>query len=268
MSSRLRVTSPPPACDFLASFFGGFGDDDGRDAAAGLLDRLLRALGGADAGDREFLLDLAGEDDLGALGAARDEARLLEAGEVDRLGADLGEVARAHFGRLGDGHGEEAALGQAPLQRHLAALEADLVVAAGAGLLALVAASRGLAQARADAAADAAAVLLGARGGLDVFSSIALFLDLHQVAHLVDHSADRRACPRPRRCARGGAGPGPSPTRGACAWCAVRPFTRVTLIFLPAAAGLLCFGHLVVLRRSLRPSCRAWPRSPRAGAAA
>src|SRR6476469_1591230 len=28
--------------------------------------------------------------------------------------------------------------------------------------------------------------------GLIVFSSIRLFLDLHQVAHLVDHSADRR----------------------------------------------------------------------------
>ena len=41
----------------------------------------------------------------------------------------------------------EAALGQAALQRHLAAFEADLVVAAGTRLLALVAAARGLAQA-------------------------------------------------------------------------------------------------------------------------
>jgi hypothetical protein len=50
----------------------------------------------------------------------------------------------------------EATLGQATLQRHLAAFEADLVVPTGARLLALVATAGGLAQARADATADAA----------------------------------------------------------------------------------------------------------------
>ena len=70
------------------------------------------------------------------------------------------EVARAHFGGLVVVVGEEAALRQPALQRHLAAFEADLVETARARLLALVAAARGLAQARADAAADAAAVLL------------------------------------------------------------------------------------------------------------
>src|SRR5204863_3220585 len=61
----------------------------------------------------------------------------------------------------------EAALRQPALQRHLAAFEADLVIAARARLLALVAAARGLAQARADAAADAATRLLGAFSRLD-----------------------------------------------------------------------------------------------------
>ena len=63
----------------------------------------------------------------------------------------------------------EAALRQAALQRHLAAFEADLVEAARARLLALVAAAGGLAQAGADAAADAALGVLGAVGRLDAY---------------------------------------------------------------------------------------------------
>src|SRR5258706_941771 len=146
----------------------GLGHFHQRDASARLLDRGLRALGGADARDFEGLVDLAGEDDLGAFGVGGDEARLLEAVEVDRLALHLGEVARAHLRRLGDRRGEEAALRQPALQRHLAALEADLVVAPRARFLALVAAPRGLAEARADAAADAPSRLARARPGLDV----------------------------------------------------------------------------------------------------
>jgi hypothetical protein len=127
-------------------------DLDRRDAAAGLLDRGLRALGGEDAGDLEGLLDLAGEDDLGALGVGRTRPAFFRPSRSIASAPTLREVARAHLGRLGDRGREEAALGQAPLQRHLPALEADLVVAAGARFLALVAAARGLAQARADAA--------------------------------------------------------------------------------------------------------------------
>ena len=101
---------------------------------------------------------------LARLAPVGDEARLLEAGEVDRLAADAcARSPERTSAAFVDRDGEEAALRKAALQRHLAALEADLVVAARAGLLALVAASRGLAQARADAAPDAAAVLLGAR---------------------------------------------------------------------------------------------------------
>jgi inorganic triphosphatase YgiF len=53
------------------------------------------------------------------------------------------------------------------MQRHLTALEANLVEATGAGLLALVAAARGLAPAGANAAADAMTLALGASGGLE-----------------------------------------------------------------------------------------------------
>ena len=49
------------------------------------------------------------------------------------------------------------------MQRHLAALEADLVKAARTRLLSLVAAPGGLAQPTADAAADALFRVLGSR---------------------------------------------------------------------------------------------------------
>src|SRR5262249_23026420 len=76
------------------------------------------------------------------------EPQAIELTHVDRV------VARAE-GIL------EAALGQAALHRHLAALEAgDGSVVAGACLLTLDALARGLAQARADAASQAFLVLV------------------------------------------------------------------------------------------------------------
>src|SRR4030066_375012 len=51
-----------------------------------------------------------------------------------------------------------------PLQRHLATFESDLVIAAGARVLTLVALAAGLAQAGADAAADARTLGLAASG--------------------------------------------------------------------------------------------------------
>src|SRR5581483_248944 len=71
--------------------------------------------------------------------------RLLQVAEIDHLPSLL--VRRP-----------EAALGQTAVERHLAALEA-VDADAGAGLLSLDAAARGLALARADAAADAHAAL-------------------------------------------------------------------------------------------------------------
>ena len=73
----------------------------------------------------------------------------LQRGEIDRVALELvADRRQPHLGRVALGERDEAALRQAPLQRHLAALEADLVVAAGARLLALVAAAGGLAEAR------------------------------------------------------------------------------------------------------------------------
>src|SRR5205085_4709014 len=73
-----------------------------------------------------------------------------------------------------------------------AALEADLVKAAGARLLALVAAAGGLAPARADAAADAVAVVLRARRRLEFVQFHRSGLDSHQIGDEVDHAAHRR----------------------------------------------------------------------------
>jgi hypothetical protein len=58
------------------------------------------------------------------------------------------------------------------LQRHLTAFEADLVEAARTRLLTLVTAASGLAQAGADAAADATLGVLGAAAGFRLFNSI------------------------------------------------------------------------------------------------
>src|SRR5205814_473814 len=79
--------------------------------------------------------------------------------QIDILQVDFGVVLRRL--RL------ESALGQAALQRHPAAFEAHLVVAARTRLLALVAATGRLAQARPDATTDATLGVLGARARLD-----------------------------------------------------------------------------------------------------
>ena len=95
------------------------------------------------------------------------QAGLLEHQDVDFGDIQGVEVGQGHFGVETQRLRLEATLGQAALQGHLTALEADLVVAARARFLALVATTRGLAQAGADAAADTALGMLGARAGLD-----------------------------------------------------------------------------------------------------
>src|SRR5271163_4642190 len=127
--------------------------------AAGLLDRRHRRRRGARDVDRQLGLELAlGEQPDRLVGMAHQAGGLQRGtGDVD-LGVeppgldrgldppqidDLESLAKNIL---------EAALGQPPMQRHLAALEA-LDPHAGARLLALDAAARGLAQARADAAA-------------------------------------------------------------------------------------------------------------------
>src|SRR5688572_18707475 len=143
------------------------------DLAAGLLDGRARALGRDDRGtlQRHLALDLAREDHLRALGLARHDARLEQRGEVDQLGLHLVEVRQRHFGARPAHRRAEAHLRQAALQRHLAAFEADLVVAALAGLLALAALAAGLALAGRGAAPDAQALALAARARLQSVQS-------------------------------------------------------------------------------------------------
>src|SRR4029077_5940327 len=128
----------------------------GLDLAARGLDRRARTLGDADALERHRLLDLTREHHLGALRAGRHHARLEEHRQVDDA-VELGELGQAHLGARALHGRAEADLGHPALQRHLAALEADLVVAALAGALALGAAAAGLALAGGGATADAQA---------------------------------------------------------------------------------------------------------------
>src|SRR5882757_4331607 len=123
------------------------------DAAAGGENRFACALGHADAAQFELAGQLAGLDQLGLLGVRRHHARVLQHTQIDGGFLQLFKVGQTHFGaELGHG-GVEAALRQATLDRHLAALEADLAAAALAGALALVATAGSLAHAGTDAAA-------------------------------------------------------------------------------------------------------------------
>ena len=74
----------PQAC-FLAFSFSGFGVSGSASTdAASLLDGLFRALGGADALERNGLLDLARQHDLRAIRKCRDDVGLLQGVEIDR----------------------------------------------------------------------------------------------------------------------------------------------------------------------------------------
>jgi hypothetical protein len=139
--------------------------------AAGRLDHRARPLAGADLLESHLARQLAGEDHLGAERLVRNDARGFQGGQVDFRRLHPFELARAHFGDVVARERLEAALGQAALQRHLPALEADLVESTRAGALALVAAPGGLAPSRAHPAADAVAILLRARGGLQRIQS-------------------------------------------------------------------------------------------------
>src|SRR4029453_9184666 len=87
----------------------------------------------------------------------------------------------------------ESALGHAPVQRHLAALEPALLLPAGPRLRALVAARRRLAVARPVAAPDALLRVLGPLGRPQIAQThdrLSL-LDRHQVTDLENHPAHR-----------------------------------------------------------------------------
>lgn len=134
-----------------------------------------RAAGGLDLGlcsraagnlDRELLRDLAGRENL--------DLRTLvvrESGLDERLDGDLGaglelllEIDKVDAESLGVEAGVvEATLGQTADERHLATLEAELLLVTLAGVLALVATRRSLAHARTASATDALAAFAGTR---------------------------------------------------------------------------------------------------------
>src|SRR3990172_2345505 len=147
-----------------------------------------------------------------------DNAGLLQRLEVDAFGWHSLQIRQAHFRGIAARRRNKAALWQAPLQRHLAALESDFVETAGARSLSLVSAARSLAQSRSDAAPDAAARSFRSGSGFDR-------VQLHGFLNAMAASApDRRrvrSCPAPRACPpvprsdAGASGPDPLPFRGA-----------------------------------------------------
>jgi hypothetical protein len=125
--------------------------------AASFLDLLEGGLAEAVRVDSELLGELAVTENFDQLARALNQARLAEERLVD-VGASgellqVAEVDRDHVNRE---RAAETALGQAALDRSLTTLEVELAdVAALASLLALLTATAGLANAGADAAAEA-----------------------------------------------------------------------------------------------------------------
>src|SRR3954447_21388389 len=173
----------------LAFFLLGRGQD--LHGAAGLLDRRDRGLGGAVHLDRELGLEFAAAEQPQAVLGATDHAGLHQRFDgdgfldVDQLGVDrFLKPVEIDLGEVEPEDVVEAALRQAPMQRHLAALEALDAHARTRGL-ALAAAARSLALARTDATADAHALL--ARAG--VVGDIA---ELHRPVSLIYFSPTTR----------------------------------------------------------------------------
>src|ERR1700691_1440099 len=122
------------------------------DLAAGGFDCRPRALGDLDALERHRLTYRAREHHLGTLGRRRHHAGLLQSLEIDGLALDPRKLPKPPFGARRRHRGGEADFRQPPLNGHLAALEAHLVVAALARALSLDAAAAGLALAGGGAA--------------------------------------------------------------------------------------------------------------------
>ena len=171
------------------------------DLAASLFDRSNRALGRA--GDREGRLggDLTLAEQTHAILAAAHQTgsaqRVLGDG---RLGVELARVdellhhADVHLGVVLAERVVEAALRQTHVERHLAAFEA-LDGNARTALLALLAACRGLALARADTTADTDAALAGTGIVTDVIQFHNRALAFAFVALSVPCGTDRTRSP-------------------------------------------------------------------------
>ena len=153
-------TSParPRASRPSAFWYIVTGAGDELDLPARLLDRGARAGGDAVNLDGERRLELAAPRTTTPSRLPRTSPALLQRGGIDDAGEPL-EVADLDLLELAPEEVLEAELREAPLERHLAALEALEVHVAGAGLLALAAAAGGLAEAGALATTDARACL-------------------------------------------------------------------------------------------------------------
>src|SRR5256886_3449160 len=147
------------------------GSSSGLDLAAGGFDHRARALGHRHALERHRPGKRTREHHLGALGARRHDTRFQQRLQIHQPALDLGELGEPYLGAASLHGGTEADLRHAPLQGHLAALEADLVVAALARALALGAAAAGLALAGGGAAAHALAAALASGGGPECVES-------------------------------------------------------------------------------------------------
>src|SRR3546814_7442693 len=97
---------------------------------------------------RSLAAQLTGLDDLRRLRERRHNVRRLQHREIDLRRRQLLELGQTHFSGQRLDRRLEAALRQAALDRHLAAFEADLVVAARTRSLTLVATAGSLAPAR------------------------------------------------------------------------------------------------------------------------
>ena len=120
--------------------------ESGLELAAGGLDvRRLGALGRRDALERHGTINLAGQRRLWPSRRTPESAAgSLERLKIDDRTFDLGELAQHHFGAAARDLGAEADLGHPALNGHLAAFEADLMIAALTRALALGATTAGL----------------------------------------------------------------------------------------------------------------------------
>src|SRR5262249_10632451 len=114
------------------------------------------------------LLQFTRADDFRALRKHRHDPGLLQRRQIDHTGLHPGQLVQAHLRPRGLEGGTKADLRQAALQRHLPALESDLVIAALARSLALDAPAAGLALAGGGAATDAPTWPAGTGTRLDV----------------------------------------------------------------------------------------------------
>src|SRR5436190_5210456 len=182
---------------------------DDFDRAPSLLDRLARALRHAGDLEVELGLQFALAEQADAVLAAASEAGGLERAMVERaLDVELAGIDRlldradVHLGIVAGEDVVEAALRQPHVERHLAALEAG-DRHARARLGALLAATGGLAEPRADAAADADPALTGTlvvtkfvefHGLALAFAFVAQLKDESRVRPLLRPSTDAEPC--------------------------------------------------------------------------